>query len=144
MSEPFLSIATSLSTMGGLALFIFLLTRKSFWKTRVRFKLTAIFFLSYTIFSLPGLFSWAGLHSPFGLVYAVFNYPLILLHEIHVIDLDAIERSLFKRQSLETANLAFGMVSIVFWTVAAYLAGGVIDLLRRRQNRRASVPSGAK
>jgi len=132
MSEYLQSWATFLSTMGGLALFVFFLTRKSFWKTIIRFKLMVTFFLSYAIFSLPGLFSWAELHSLFGFVYAFFNLPLIYLNDVGVIDLEGIEWRLFERHTLETANATFGMVSIVFWTIVAYITGGVIDLVRKR------------
>lgn len=139
MSEYILSWATFLSTMGGLALFAILLTRKWFWKTRIRFKLMATFFLSYTIFSIPCLCDWTELHSLYGFVYAFFNYPLIYLDDVGVIDLDGIELSLFKRQTIETANLTFGIVSIVFWTIWAYIMGGVIDLVRQKRDRKAGV-----
>jgi NADH:ubiquinone oxidoreductase subunit 6 (subunit J) len=130
MEKPFESIVTLILTFVGVAGFVYVVRKRTFWRNRITLKLTATFCAFYTVFSIPGLLSLTELHSLYGIVYCVFNFPVILL-----IDGDEITMRLFGRQTLETSNMAFAIVSIAFWSLFVLCIGTAIDITRHLRNK---------
>jgi hypothetical protein len=74
-------------------------------------KLPAIFFIFYSIFSIPIILNLNyNIHSIYGMIYGLFNFPIVYLF-----DVDKIESYIFGDASLETSNRTYVIISILFW-----------------------------
>lgn len=109
--------------------FICLTQRKTFWETRVSLKLPVVFFIFYSIFSIPIILNLNdNIHGFYGMIYGLFNFPIIYLF-----DVDKIELYIFGKAGLETSKLTYAIISILFWFFISFFIGIAIDIKNNKK-----------